>query len=738
MRKTCALTLFLGLICLTLCAQNALIEYGSDWRYYDLGDEPRKKRGKDFEEVGYDDDAWAIGNGQFGFGDGDETTVLASPVNGNTLLTAYFRKEFTVTDPNASNGYDINLLFDDAAVIYLNGSEIGRININVSNPNYFTLGNTTSGDNAITTFGINPSDLNTGTNTIVVEVHQDDVNSNDMSFDLSITPKSPLIRGPYLQTLTPSSVVIKWRTFGNMPSKVMYGLTPTGFTDSVSSSTLLTDHEIELTGLAPNQKYYYYLKGDLDTLLAPSLDQYVITSPPHGTTQPVTAWILGDPGTANDDAREVRDAYYNYIGTGHTDMMLFLGDNAYNSGTDQEYQNAVFESMYEDKLKNTVSWSCLGNHDGFTANSSTQSGPYYDIFTFPTNGEAGGLASGTEAYYSFDYANIHFIVLESYETDRAVDSPMYNWALMDIQNTTQEWIVAFWHHPAYTKGSHDSDTEIELIEMRENFLPMLEENGVDLVLSGHSHSYERSYFVNGHYGNAASFDPSIHAVGPSGYGDGQIGSDGLYNKDICAPGSVYITTGSAGKISAGSLDHPVFHYSASVLGSVVMEVDGDQMDIKFVRETGAVDDFFTIKKQGAGNTCDDGNPCTINDALDNLCNCVGIPLDSDMDGTLDCDDGCIDDPLKTDPGICGCGLSDTADEDGDGIIDCLDNCDDYKIYTDNSSTISTESAIIGIETNRIIDGSMTVEHTAGDYILLASGFEVKNQTVFHAFIEACN
>ena len=230
------------------------------------------------------------------------------------------------------------------------------------------------------------------------------------------------------------------------------------------------------------------------------------TSPTPGTEQPVKAWILGDPGTANDKQRSVRDAYYNHIGNDHTDMILFLGDNAYNLGTDSEYQYAMFENMYEDKLKNTVAWSTLGNHDGHSANSNDQSGPYYDIFTFPTAGEAGGVASGTEAYYSFDYANIHFIVLESYETNKSVGGAMYNWAQSDIQNTSQEWIVAMWHHPPYSKGSHDSDTESALVQMRENFLPMLEENGIDLVLSGHSHSYERSYFLDGHHDDANTFN----------------------------------------------------------------------------------------------------------------------------------------------------------------------------------------------------------------------------------------
>ena len=94
------------------------------------------------------------------------------------------------------------------------------------------------------------------------------------------------------------------------------------------------------------------------------------------------------------------------------------------------------------------------------------------------------------------------MVLNSFEEDRSVGGIMYNWALNDIQNTTADWIVALWHHPPYTKGSHNSDTESNLIDMRQNFLPMLEDNGVDLVMSGHSHSYERSYLINGHYGNS--------------------------------------------------------------------------------------------------------------------------------------------------------------------------------------------------------------------------------------------
>ena len=92
-----------------------------------------------------------------------------------------------------------------------------------------------------------------------------------------------------------------------------------------------------------------------------------------------------------------------------------LGDNAYTNGTDAEYQGAVFDT-YADMLQRSVLWPAFGNHDALSASSVTQSGPYYDIFSLPRAGEAGGIASGTEAYFSFDYANIHFIVLNSEDT----------------------------------------------------------------------------------------------------------------------------------------------------------------------------------------------------------------------------------------------------------------------------------------------------------------------------------
>jgi hypothetical protein len=252
--------------------------------------------------------------------------------------------------------------------------------------------------------------------------------------------------------------------------------------------------------------------------------------------------------------------------------------------------------MYPTMLRQSVLWPTLGNHDGETANSSTGTGPYYNIFTLPKQGEAGGFASGTEAYFSFDYGNIHFVNLESFETNRAVNGPMMTWLQNDLASTAQKWIIAYWHHPPYSKGSHDSDVDIESIEMRENALPILEAYGVDLVLAGHSHSYERSFLIDGHYGPSTTLTAAMKKDG----GSGQVENSGVYIKPTMGvaanEGAVYAVAGSSGQIDQAPLDHPAMFVSMSVLGSMALDFTCGQLNASFIDNTGVIRDHFTIQK----------------------------------------------------------------------------------------------------------------------------------------------
>jgi len=403
-----------------------------------------------------------------------------------------------------------------------------------------------------------------------------------------------LVRGPYLQIGSPTGAVIRWRSDRNSDSAVFYGLDPTSLTTVVSLSQQTTEHIVTLSGLQPDTRYYYSIGSAAQRLVGNSgvgSDYWFKTSPLVGTQKPTRFWVLGDCGTANDNARAVRDSYYNFAVTNApADFWLMLGDNAYNSGLDTEYQSAVFD-MYPNTLRNLFLWPTIGNHESNQSYTS-EDYPYLNIFSLPHNGEAGGLPSGTQKYYSFDYANIHFISLDSMTSGRTADTPMAQWLVNDLNGTMQQWVIVFFHHPPYTRGNHNSDNETDLIEIRQNILPILESHGVDLVLCGHSHALERSYLLNGHYGFSSTLTSSMKIDG----GDGREDGTGVYRKNSLGQGVVYSVSGSSGQITGGSLDHPAHYLSLNVLGSLVVDVNHGRLDVKFLGTGGTVYDHYSLVK----------------------------------------------------------------------------------------------------------------------------------------------
>lgn len=400
--------------------------------------------------------------------------------------------------------------------------------------------------------------------------------------------QAAVTRGPYLQQGTPSGVTVRWRTDVPTESQVRFGTNVNQLGDSVFDGAAKTEHELRITGLQSDTRYYYSVGSVGGT------DYFFLTAP--NWAKPTRIWVLGDSGTANVNARAVRDAYYDFADLRHTDLWLMLGDNAYGGGSDEEYTAAVFD-IYPTMLQKSVLWPALGNHETY---SSPGAPPYLSIFSLPTEGEAGGVPSGSELYYSFDYGNIHFVCLDSMTQDRSTNGAMAIWLNADLFANTNEWLIAFWHHPPYSRGSHNSDVEIELIEMRQTFLPILEEHGVDLVLCGHSHSYERSYLLNGHYG----FSPELNN-NPSLIRDhrsGRLNETGPYVKPTGAAanaGAVYVVAGSSGQTSGGQFGHPAMFVSLDELGSLVLDINGDRLSAQFLQANGVVGDQFTILKGDA-------------------------------------------------------------------------------------------------------------------------------------------
>lgn len=409
----------------------------------------------------------------------------------------------------------------------------------------------------------------------------------------SIAHAEQLVRKPYLQTVTPTAATIVWTSDVAADSLVRYGSSPSSLGQSAPLAAAVTQHEVALSGLTPATRYYYSVGSAAGTLAGGDATHYFETAPTLGTKKKFRAWIVGDSGTGDGNQNAVRDAMLGFVGHHRPHLFLHMGDMAYSSGTTSQFTQNFFNA-YATVLENTVVWPTMGNHEGLSANSNTQTGPYYTAYVLPKAAEAGGLASGTEAYYAYDYANVHFVVLNSHDIPNGPGSAMLTWLTADLAATTQDWIIAYFHHPAYTKGTHNSDTEGQLIAMRQNVLPILEAGGVDLVLAGHSHIYERSFLVDGAYNTPTT--AAGHIVDP---GDGKPLGAGPYKKPVGAAshaGAVYVVAGHGGASLGGTANHPLMYFSEIAFGSCILDVQDNRVALVNVRSDGELTDRFAMIK----------------------------------------------------------------------------------------------------------------------------------------------
>jgi Icc-related predicted phosphoesterase len=377
----------------------------------------------------------------------------------------------------------------------------------------------------------------------------------------NVTPslsKTILLRGPYLQIATPTSMVIRWRTGDAVKSTVRYGYASAALDKMIVLNEPVTEHLVKIEGLTPKTKYYYSI-GDSGGKLQGNEDNYFNTLPIAGEEGIYRVGFFGDPGSYTTMQSRVRDQFLKSLGNKEMNAWVVLGDIAYNQGLDAEYQSKFF-NVYKDKLlKKYPLFSLPGNHDymdndtaAFYHHSRIE---YYKTFSTPVNGESGGIASNNQAYYSYDIGNIHFLSLDSFgqeDSTRLSDTlgAQVQWIKKDLEaNKNKMWVVALWHHPPYSMGSHNSDEQDELIKIRENLLPVLERYQVDLVICGHSHLYERSKLMEGHYGKEATFEESKNNLSTSsGRFDTSSNSCPYIKATDKNNGTVYVVNGGSSEL----------------------------------------------------------------------------------------------------------------------------------------------------------------------------------------------
>lgn len=390
--------------------------------------------------------------------------------------------------------------------------------------------------------------------------------------------------------------MLRWGTDEDVRGEVHYGL-QSGQLDKVEVETEASrDHRVSLRGLQAATRYYYRIKHH-DQWWQQA--EWFYTSPEPERQLSTRVLVLGDPGYASMIQSNVRDSALRWLqqhrrpGRAYLDMLLTTGDNAYTRGTNAEFDRNFFQP-YKNILKNIPVWTVLGNHDA-------RRWSFYKIFDSPEKGQAGGLASGDRAYYSFDYSQTHFVVLDSHHGDTSPGSTMLNWLALDLKRNKQPWTVVLFHQPPYTKSTHDSDSIRDsrgrMVRVRQNVLPILEKAGVDLVLSGHSHAYERSYLLACHYGTSDTLADWMQQS--SRTTSSKLAS--VYVKpgdggQASFTGTLYMVVGSSAKVDSVQLDHPAMPVSLAQTGSVILEINQGILSAIFLNEDGEISDQFSIQK----------------------------------------------------------------------------------------------------------------------------------------------
>ena len=348
--------------------------------------------------------------------------------------------------------------------------------------------------------------------------------------------KNPLfVNQPYIQPTGPDEMTISWETSHYAKGKVESGLIKDGFTNTFEDEKRSIFHKIKIPNLETNSEYIYRVKCEGEITETKTFK----TRKTADESFRFAVW--SDNQTHYDKHKMLCDRFSEM----ESDFAVSIGDIVADE-LDYSGFNKQFFHPAEALIGKTPFHVTIGSHE-------QNSYWFYKYFPQPEN------------YYSFDYGNTHFIILDTSITALYYPgSAQYNWLVDDLSSHAAgdaKWRIVFVYRPPYSQGGNNSNYDGE-VNTRIWLVPIFEKLGVDLVLSGHTHNYER----------------------------GELN------------GITYIITGGGG----GKLDHfeqnwDFMNKYAAVHHGCVIEVDGDALKIKSIEtESGKIIDEWSLDKSGDG------------------------------------------------------------------------------------------------------------------------------------------
>jgi glucose/arabinose dehydrogenase/predicted phosphodiesterase len=272
------------------------------------------------------------------------------------------------------------------------------------------------------------------------------------------------------------------------------------------------------------------------------------------------------------------------------ELVLGLGDFAYSNNATCWFS---LTAPIQDKMKITI-----GNHDLLAYTSRTEYHPSPEQLQEYMN-----KFNLSSQFYSFNYQNVHFLSMST-EIPYEKGSEQYDFVKRDLQKARSEpgidWIVVFYHRVAYTSPVYlINDYLREVPALRETYHPLFEKYGVDLVIQGHSHNYQRTYPIE--FNQEDPDKPHITDKGKTNYHNPK--------------GQIYTIVGTGGSPEVHNFTGRPAAFTAAqfnAYGFLDIKVlqNGTMLEGNFYENNGTVLDHFTIVKSNNDNKQSDSSSST--------------------------------------------------------------------------------------------------------------------------------
>ena len=270
-----------------------------------------------------------------------------------------------------------------------------------------------------------------------------------------------IIKGPYLQNVKTDGITIMWESDQPTLGIVVYGKTAE-YGESAEETGARRIHEVHLSGLEIETTHHYKVLSGRDA----SADRTFQTA--VRPDSPFRFVYYGD--NKNGPHMHRRNALQ--ISAEKPNIVLQCGDLV-NRGNIYSQWERLFFTPAKPLIDHVPIYPSLGNHED-------NADHYFQFFSLPR----------TESWYSFEYGNAHFVVLDSNEDHLTAGSPQVDWLIEDLKTSQAPWKFVSFHHPPFTAGGNYYT--LHRVRLKNLLHPIFEKYGVDIVFNGHDHNYERS------------------------------------------------------------------------------------------------------------------------------------------------------------------------------------------------------------------------------------------------------